>query len=242
MLNKEEHNERLKLYKQGLSDAKIAQILFLSTSAIFHWRRKANLPVNLSPKTYAKIDNKENMKRYRLYCNGLSDREIAKRCDVSPHAINSWRYHRGLQSNHKLKNKRKEECNMFVKAYPKEMKEKFLVLYEKGFTYGQIAKELGISRSTTRRWGNETFGLEPNYSPDIIGHRYIVKYVDQNAKKAVRLMGFAKNKEVAKKTVLEQLMKSRNKAADNFVFVSCERRDRGDIKRNDAGKVYRDSI
>lgn len=242
MLSKEEHNERLKLYKQGLSDAKIAQVLFLSTSAIFHWRRKANLPVNLSPKNYAKIDSKENMKRYRLYCNGLKDREIAEICNVSPHAINSWRYHRGLQSNHKLKKERKEENTMFVKAYPKEMKEKFFELYEKGLTYGQIAKELGVSRSTTRRWGNEIYGLEPNYSPDMAGHRYVVKYVDRDVKKAVRMMGFAKNKEAAKKTVLEQLMKSRNKAADNFVFVSCERRDRGDIKRNDAGKVYRNTV
>lgn len=127
---------------------------------------------------------------------------------------------------------------MFAKVHSKETREKFLALYEKGFTYGQISKELGVAKSTIGRWGKETYGLEPNYSPDAIGHRYVVKYIDKDANKAVRFMGFAKNKEKAKKIVFEQLVKSRSKAADNFIFVSCERRDRGDIKRNDAGKVY----
>lgn len=131
---------------------------------------------------------------------------------------------------------------MFTKAYPKEVKEKFLELYEKGFTYGEIAKELHISKSTAIRWGNEDYGLEPNYSPDLIGHKYIVKYVDREAKKAIRMFGSAKNKEAAKRAVLNQLVKSRNKPESNFVFVSCERRDRGDIKKYECEKVRRFAV
>ncbi len=81
------------------------------------------------------------------------------------------------------------------------------------------------------------YNLESNYSPDLVGHRYLVKYIDQSAKKAICMFGFAKNKEVAKKTVLYQLMQSRNMPKENFVFVSCERRDKGDIKRNGTCKV-----
>lgn len=126
---------------------------------------------------------------------------------------------------------------MFVKVYPKEVRERFLNLYEQGLTYGKIAKEIGISKSCVIRWANEVYNLEPNYSPDLVGHRYLVKYIDQSAKKEIRMFGFAKNKEVAKKTVLHQLMQSRNMPKENFVFVSCERRDKGDIKRNGTCKV-----
>lgn len=48
MLNKniQDHEERLKLYKQGLLDSEIAKRLHYSRAGITSWRIKNNLPLN----------------------------------------------------------------------------------------------------------------------------------------------------------------------------------------------------
>lgn len=176
----------------------------------------------------------EHSKRLSLYLKGMSDVEIARELSYSKSCIYSWRKKNKLSANVNL---RKEETKMYVKPYSQDIREKFLELYELGMTYAEIAREIGISKSTVNRWGTVDYNLEPNYSPDVVGHKYIVKYVDKDEKRAVRLIGFAKNKEIAKRTVLEQLMKSKNKPKDNFVFVSCERRDRREIKKYEREKV-----
>lgn len=48
MLNENilDHEERLKLYKQGFTDSEIAKMLHYSRSAITDWRMRNNLPLN----------------------------------------------------------------------------------------------------------------------------------------------------------------------------------------------------
>lgn len=48
MLNKNisDHEERLKLYKQGFTDSEIAKRLHYSRTAITSWRMRNNLPLN----------------------------------------------------------------------------------------------------------------------------------------------------------------------------------------------------
>ena len=46
MITEEEQQERMRLYKKGLSDKEIADTLFLSVSGIRSWRCRFNLPSN----------------------------------------------------------------------------------------------------------------------------------------------------------------------------------------------------
>lgn len=46
MLTAQEQEKRLELYNQGLTDHQIGKLVFLTPSAIYHWRKKNNLKVN----------------------------------------------------------------------------------------------------------------------------------------------------------------------------------------------------
>jgi DNA-binding NarL/FixJ family response regulator len=46
MLPPEEHQRRLELYNQGLTDAAIAEKLFISSTVIFRWRKNNGLAAN----------------------------------------------------------------------------------------------------------------------------------------------------------------------------------------------------
>lgn len=46
MIPIEEHEKRMALYRQGLTDQQIACRLYLTTAAIWHWRRANGLPAN----------------------------------------------------------------------------------------------------------------------------------------------------------------------------------------------------
>ena len=46
IISAEENEQRMQLYKMGLSDYEIGEILYLSFNAIFRWRKKRGLPCN----------------------------------------------------------------------------------------------------------------------------------------------------------------------------------------------------
>lgn len=93
MLTQKEHNERMTLYKQGLSDKKIGERLFLTYGAIASWRQKLGLPGNMRKQ---KADKKRMEERMKLYEQGLSDKEIADKQGYSRVSIASWRRSKNL--------------------------------------------------------------------------------------------------------------------------------------------------
>lgn len=46
MLTAQEQEKRFELYNQGLTDHQIGKLVFVSSSAIYHWRKKNKLKVN----------------------------------------------------------------------------------------------------------------------------------------------------------------------------------------------------
>lgn len=49
MLSPEEHQERLRLYNQGLTDGQIGAQVCVTKEAIYFWRRKYGIPANFLP-------------------------------------------------------------------------------------------------------------------------------------------------------------------------------------------------
>ena len=79
-------------------------------------------------------------KAYKYYCMGLNSKEIAKLLDISFRTVQNY------MTNGKWKKKRK----------PTNIKYEVARLYENGFTYEQIAKEIGISRASVYLYLKET--------------------------------------------------------------------------------------
>ena len=50
ILSKTKHEQRLELYKQGLTDAEIAQKVGVHLTTIYEWRRKQGIPPNRKKK------------------------------------------------------------------------------------------------------------------------------------------------------------------------------------------------
>jgi len=92
--------ERLKLYKQGLSDVEIADIQGLTVSAIANWRGKNRLHTNSKPN---KLSDAENKTRMELYKQGLFDKDIAEKLNLTRQTVLEWRKIRKLPSNRSLK-------------------------------------------------------------------------------------------------------------------------------------------
>ncbi len=108
-LSEQEEKKRLDLYNQGMSDAEIANRVYVIKSVICNWRTRRGLPPN-APKGFQKGNKygcmgrlsevKEN-KRCMLLCRGLNDAQIARIVGVDNSTISQWRRSRGLPSNRK---------------------------------------------------------------------------------------------------------------------------------------------
>lgn len=101
-LSQEEHDKRMSLYNQGMSDHQIAEILYYNISTIRNWRVKSNLPANYDVKR-KRLEPKEEEERLRLYNKGYTDKEIGYRCGLNAASISAWRRKRGLVPNKKIK-------------------------------------------------------------------------------------------------------------------------------------------
>lgn len=77
----------------------------------------------------------------KLYRKGLSDYQIAKILGVSRESIRYRRKRLGLKANFLPKQKRFEV-----------LKDKFVELWNNGYTYREIRKRLGVSYLTIKKW------------------------------------------------------------------------------------------
>lgn len=113
-LTEKEEKERMELYKQGLSDGQMANILGLTKAPIQRWRTSRGLQRNYKPRfqpgnqfgSLGVLPKEEHELRMRLYNKGLIDKNVAKVCHVSKDAISQWRRTHNLPANGKyIKNK-----------------------------------------------------------------------------------------------------------------------------------------
>ena len=110
-LTEKEEKERMDLYKKGLSDAQIANILVLNKSSIQRWRTNRGLTRNYKPRfqpgnqfgSLGVLPKEEHELRMRLYNKGLIDKKVAKVCHVSKDAISQWRRKYNLPANCKYR-------------------------------------------------------------------------------------------------------------------------------------------
>jgi hypothetical protein len=102
-ISNQEHEKRLNLYNQGLSDGSIAKYCGLIPSSIRSWRNTRNLPCNcpclVKNRKGGRISKAEEKKRIELYKSGLSDKECAERLNIDYQSFNSWRRYRNLPRN-----------------------------------------------------------------------------------------------------------------------------------------------
>jgi transposase len=149
-LTKEENMKRIELYEKGFDDEEIAKRCDISKRGILSWRRKYNLPSVSERKgkrvKRGRLTDEENRKRIKLYEQGLKDKEIAEKCDVSKWAIFSWRKRLGLPSIPERGGKR------IWRLLPNEEEKKRIELYEKGFNDREIAEKCDVPRTTISFW------------------------------------------------------------------------------------------
>ena len=112
-LTAQEQEERFRLYNQGLTDPEIGKIVFVTSSSIYHWRKKNRLKANKMEKAEQKREKerrirkekaeslikKRNEERMSLYNQGLSDIEIAHLLNYHKTTISHWRKQLGLKRN-----------------------------------------------------------------------------------------------------------------------------------------------
>ncbi len=89
-----------RLYDAGLNDQQIASEANISSTTVWKWRQKNNLPANVKPGTaettdYAKIEE--------LYFKGMKDTEIAQAVGCSRRTVGHWRHRMGYAPNRSSK-------------------------------------------------------------------------------------------------------------------------------------------
>ncbi len=96
-LSANEHNARMALYEQGLTDEEIGEMLFLSRKAVFAWRKKNGLPAHGNIRRRPLDQNQD--KALLLYQQGLRDKEIAEVFGVHRSTVAARRIKQGLPIN-----------------------------------------------------------------------------------------------------------------------------------------------
>ncbi len=94
------NNIIFKLYQEGLSDEKIANIVNFSKKSIFEWRKKRNLISNFSTNKRLTTEMKHKMLHY--YHSGKSDSQIAKILKISINTVFTWRKKKRLPAQKTL--------------------------------------------------------------------------------------------------------------------------------------------
>lgn len=91
---KSENPKFMRLYKEGLSDPKMAEALGVSCDTVRRWRRRNGLPNN-----FRRTAQQENL-LMNLWLSGKNDREIAEAVGRAPSTISEWRKKNGLPPNY----------------------------------------------------------------------------------------------------------------------------------------------
>ena len=106
------YDQIAKLYKQGLSDSKIAKAVGCTRLTVFAWRQRNNKPTNHpKPQKAASQPDKKKTARNKkidddrareLYDSGLDDKEIGEVLGLSPSTIAAWRRRHNLIAQSKI--------------------------------------------------------------------------------------------------------------------------------------------
>lgn len=98
MISRQDHEKRMALYNQGLSDQEIGEKLYLSYATIAYWRKINGLPSNSE---HRRITPGMEVEMLRMHQDGMSDGQIAKTMGLVKNTVLSWRRRRGLRANFK---------------------------------------------------------------------------------------------------------------------------------------------
>lgn len=89
------------LYDEGLNDREIAEELRKSATTVRHWRIREGLPSNTGRvRTSPAAVQERQRQMVALWKQGLNDREIAEKMQMSKKTVRNWRKLRGLKSNY----------------------------------------------------------------------------------------------------------------------------------------------
>ena len=123
MLNERlvDHDKRLELYRQGLTDREIAERLNYSRSTIRGWRERNGLPMNRATESeVAEILRNNPDFTIKKICKMTNRSEAFVRMVAKKNELKTNGQVRWAKMNHKERTKK-----MFVKLYPKEVRERF---------------------------------------------------------------------------------------------------------------------
>ncbi len=139
LLSADEHEARMALYEQGLTDEEIAAERWVTKESICGWRTKRRLPSN--GKKGGHLPKEKHNARMALYEQGLTDEKIAAELSMSKSAICCWRKKNGLPAQGNI-------CRRPLN----QNQDKALLLYQQGLHDKEIAKVFGVHRSTVAYW------------------------------------------------------------------------------------------
>jgi len=168
MLNNRKNREKYELYKQGKTDKQIAETLGLNKKTICNWRKRNNLEVNRSKrKGNIGINWKKHNEKMKLWNEGLTDGEIAKKLNISKGRVRQWRYKHQLIANKKKITKykrfgeelrdvevaKKEPSSPLPNNMPNtEINRLRMKLYNQGLTDQEIADKVKRSKASIQTW------------------------------------------------------------------------------------------
>lgn len=140
-------SQRMELYRQGLSDQKLADRIGSTKWKVWSWRKENNLPPNRQKckgHAIAKVakDSAEHKKRMELYQQGLVDRQIAEKVGGSQTTIGAWRRFNRLPPN-----RARVEKATYADRYKRRTE-----LYHQGLSDKQIAEIEGVTRAAISTW------------------------------------------------------------------------------------------
>ena len=97
MLTPLEEETRRTLYRQGLSDRRIAEQVNVTPEAITAWRRTRGLPAHT---LHRKITPDTETEMLRMHQDGMSDVQISQESGMKKATVVSWRRRNGLPGNY----------------------------------------------------------------------------------------------------------------------------------------------
>ena len=93
MLTREENNQRMALYREGLSDKQIARRVFVCKEAIRRWRKKNGLPPVANQR---KLSPEAREARLDMIKSGMKQADIARTLGISREAVSGWMKYWGV--------------------------------------------------------------------------------------------------------------------------------------------------
>ena len=93
MLTREENNQRMALYREGLSDKQIARRVFVCKDTIRSWRKKNGLPPVANQ---CKLSPEAREARLDMIKSGMKQADIARTLGISREAVSGWMKYWGV--------------------------------------------------------------------------------------------------------------------------------------------------